>query len=61
MNGNFVPECDASDVGIGAVLFRNSKPIAFISRSLIKAERNYVITEKEVLACLGQWKNYDFI
>jgi hypothetical protein len=60
MSGNFVLECDASDVGIGAVLFQNLKPIAFISRSLTKAERNYGITEREVLACLWSMEKLRF-
>ncbi|CAF0818248.1 unnamed protein product [Brachionus calyciflorus] len=43
-------ETDASDIGLGAVLWQKrdgeSKPIAYWSRQLIKSEENYSATEK---------------
>lgn len=53
MKGNFTLETDASDKGIGAVLRQDGAPIAYISRTLNKAERNYGITDREILA--GLW------
>ncbi|KAJ1113169.1 hypothetical protein NDU88_001424 [Pleurodeles waltl] len=63
----FVVEADASDVAIGAVLSQCSKdtgqlhPVAYMSRKLNKAELNYVITEKELLAirdAFKEWRHY---
>ncbi|XP_076301613.1 uncharacterized protein LOC143219562 [Lasioglossum baleicum] len=50
----FVITTDASEYAVGAVLSQgeigNDLPIAYASRSLNKAERNYSATEKECLA-----------
>ena len=52
--GEFVLDVDASDIGIGGILHQiqdgRERVIAYASRALNKAERNYCITEKELLA-----------
>ena len=52
--GEFILDVDASDIGIGGILHQfqgdRERVIAYASRSLNKAERNYCITEKELLA-----------
>ncbi|KAG2215122.1 hypothetical protein INT45_002994 [Circinella minor] len=46
---------DASIYGLGAVLIQNGRPIAFTSRSLTPAEKNYSVTELECLRRLARW------
>lgn len=51
-NKPLVVQCDASGHGLGAGLFQNNRPIAFASRSLNDAEKNYSQIEKELLSIL---------
>ena len=57
-------ETDASNVGIGAVLTQEVEgceermPVAYASRSLRSAEKNYLTTDKEGLAIVWAVKNF---
>lgn len=54
----FTLTTDASNVAIGSVLSQNSKPIAFYSRVLNSAEKNYSTIEKELLAIVDSCKHF---
>lgn len=61
----FRVEADASDHALGGVLEQQVdgkwRPVAFLSKSLNPAERNYEIYDKELLAimtCLEEWRPY---
>ena len=49
---------DASNVAVGAVLSQSDRPIAYHSRTLNSAERNYSTIEKELLAILDSVKRF---
>ena len=58
----FYVASDASNVGLGAVLLqkvdRKLMPISFASRVLNSAERNYSVTERELLAVVWALKKF---
>ncbi|XP_054709030.1 uncharacterized protein K02A2.6-like [Uloborus diversus] len=51
-------ECDASQFGLGAVLMQDSGTIAYASRTLNAAERNYAQIEKEMLAVIWSLEKF---
>ena len=63
----FIVEVDASEVGVGAVLYQRSgdpaklHPCAFFSRKLSPAEHNYDVGDRELLAvkmALEEWRHW---
>jgi hypothetical protein len=49
---------DASDFQLGSVILQDGKPIAFFSRKLNAAQRNYTTGEKEILSIVETLKEY---
>ena len=51
-------QVDASNSGLGEALLQERKPVAYAPRSLTNSEKNYAITEKELLAVLFECERY---
>ena len=52
-------QCDASSLGLGAAILQEGKPVAFASRALSSAEKNYSQLEKEMLAIVFTLRRFD--
>ena len=65
-NRPFFMNCDASDISLGSVLYQedddgNHQVVSFASRILNHCERNYHVTEKELLSVVfscGKFRTY---
>jgi len=58
----FIADTDTSNVGIGGVLYQvqdgSERVVAYFSKILSKAERNYCVTRRELLAIVKTLENF---
>jgi hypothetical protein len=51
---------NTSGTGLGAVLMQNGRPVSYTARSLTRAEENYSIIEKELLAVVFALRRFHY-
>ena len=59
VNKEVTIESDSSEVGLGAVLTQDGRPVAYASRTLTKMERNYTQIEKECLSIVFATQRFE--
>ncbi|MEW8548046.1 MAG: RNase H-like domain-containing protein, partial [Candidatus Thiodiazotropha sp.] len=61
-HAEYILDCDCSGYGLGSVLSQKQdgveRVISYFSKSLTKAERNYCVTRRELLAVVSAVKHY---
>jgi len=57
-NKKFTIHTDANDYQLGAVISQEEKPIAFFSRKLTAAQRNYSVGEREMLSIVETLREF---
>ena len=58
LNKPFTIVCDASNYQLGSCILQDGMPIAYWSKTLTDAQKNYTTTEKELLAIMLTLKEY---
>ncbi|KAG0440266.1 Retrovirus-related Pol polyprotein from transposon 17.6 [Dictyocoela muelleri] len=58
LNKPYELKCDASDLGIGAILTQESKVVGIFSKKFKGSENNYTIVEKEALGVIESLKHF---